>query len=77
MILIFVSKLGLNIKYTNIKIQKINNSIFEIFKMALASFKIENKLSKTCFFQKSFLLSNINIKISLNMLFLTLNKVNI
>lgn len=45
--------------------------------MVLASFQIKDKLKKARFFQKMFLLANLNIKMVLEMIFLTLNDVNI
>lgn len=49
----------------NIKAQKINSSIFEIFMISLVNFQISNKFSKAGFFQKTFSLANTSIDIAL------------
>ena len=48
----YASKLGLKIRFINIKALKIENSIFKTFKIALASFQIEDKLKRSSFFRK-------------------------
>ena len=45
--------------------------------MVLANLQVENKHGKALFFQKTFLLADINEKIVLGMLFLILNNVDI
>lgn len=47
---VYASKLGLWARHTNIKAQKIDGSILQIFKMALASFQVEDKLIRAQFF---------------------------
>lgn len=42
----YATKLGLKIRKTNIKIQKIDNSTFNIFEMVLTNFQIKDKLGK-------------------------------
>ena len=73
----YTSKLGFNVHHTNIGAQKIDNSIFKIFRLVLASFQIEDKLGRTRFFQKMFLLADISIEVVLSMFFLTFNNVDI
>lgn len=51
--LVYILKQGLRICYTNIKSQKIDGSIFEIFQIVLASFQVEDTLKKILFFLKS------------------------
>ena len=46
----YVSKLDLKICLSNVKVQKIDGFIVNIFKIVLASFQIENKLRKSSFF---------------------------
>lgn len=77
MIPAFEFKLNFKIRYINIEIQKINSSIFKIFEIVLASFCMINKLSKPWFFQETFLLSNISVKIILDIFFLKLNNTDI
>ena len=50
MILGYISKLGLKIRFINIGMQKIDKSILKMVKIDLASFQIEDKLEKICFF---------------------------
>lgn len=69
----YILKFGFKVYCTNIGAQKINSSIFEIFKMVPTSFQIKDKLEKTQFFQKMFLLTDFNIEIMLKMLYLTLS----
>lgn len=45
--------------------------------MILASFQVKNKLKTARFFQKIFLVTNINIIVILNMFFLALNNADI
>ena len=46
----YTLKLGLKIRATNIKAQKINGSTFEMFEIVLANFQIENKFERVQFF---------------------------
>lgn len=71
------AKLGLKVKPTNFAAQKVDDSIFETFGIVLASFKVENKLSRSRFFQKSFLLADTSIDVLLEMSFLILSNANI
>lgn len=66
--LVYISKLGLKVYYTNIGAQKINNSTFEMFRIVLKSFQIEDKINRVWFFQVTFLLADINAKVILSML---------
>lgn len=43
-----------------------------MFEIVMTSFKIKDKLGKTRFFQDTFILADINLKVVLEMLFLTL-----
>ena len=53
----YVKRLGLKTWKTNVKAQKIDNSILETFEIIIADFQVENKVSKPKFFQKTFLSS--------------------
>ena len=46
----YTLKLGLKIRLTNVRAQKINGSTLEMFEIVLTSFQIENTLGKTRFF---------------------------
>lgn len=73
MTLVCALKLGLKVYHTIVGAQIIDNFTFEIFRMVLASFQIEDKLRKAQFFQKTFLLADMSMKVVLNILFLTLS----
>ena len=77
MILKYTLKLSLKVYLTNIKTQKIDNSIFKMFKMVVASFQVKNKFEKIWFFLKMFLLADLNIKIVLKTPFFIFNNTNI
>ena len=47
-----------------------------MFEMVLSSFKIKDKLKNARFFQKTFLLANLSIKMVLKMLFFIFSNVN-
>ena len=46
----YALKLGLKVRLTNIKAQKINGSILEMFEMVWASLQVEDKLGRTQYF---------------------------
>lgn len=48
--LVYILKLGLQARQTNIGDQKIHGSIFKTFKIVLARFQVEDKLEKARFF---------------------------
>ena len=77
MMLAYALKLGLKVHTTDVEAQKIDDSILETFGIVLASFQGENKLGRTWYFQKTFLLVDISMKIVLEMLFLTLSNADI
>ena len=73
----YASSLGLWVYRTNIGAQKINGSTLETFGIVLASFQIEDKLEKARFFQKTFLLVNINAKVVLGIPFLIFSNADV
>ena len=73
----YASNLGLKVRPTNLRAQKINGSTLETFEMVLASFQVEDMLKKARFFQEMFLLADLSIKVVLQMPFLTLSNANI
>ena len=77
MTLTYTSKLGLRVCHTDVGAQKIDSSTFQTFRMVLANFKVEDKLRKTRFFQETFLLADISVKVVLSMLFLTLSNADV
>ena len=73
----YVIKLGLHIKKIDVGAQKINGSYLDIFGMVIANCLIKNKLRRVQFFQKTFLLANIGLKVVIGMLFLIFSRANI
>ena len=75
--LAYTLKLGLRVRYIKVETRKISSSTLEMFEIVLASFWVKDKLGQTCFFQKTFLLANVGVKVVLRMLFLTRSNLNI
>ena len=73
----YVVKLGLIIQKTNAETQKFDKSILRIFEIVVVRFLLYVKLEKIWFFQKTFLFTDINIKIVLKILFFIFSKPNI
>lgn len=73
MTLDYLAKLGFKVQLTNIGAQKIDGSAFKIFRMVLASFWVNDKLGRSRFFQKTFLLTNISMEVVLGIFFLNFN----
>ena len=73
----YVSKLGLKVRPTDVGAQKNDGSTIETFGMVLASFQVEDKLGRTCYFQKTLLLADISMVVVLGMPFLTLSNADI
>ena len=70
MTLAYVAHLDLTVRMTNIGVQKIDRSSLVTYSMVIAAFQILNKLGCFWFFQETFLLANINMKVVISMLFL-------
>ena len=75
--LAYVAHLGLKVRVTNVGAQKINGSSLITYDMVIAAFQIVNKLGRSRFFQKTFLLANINIKVVRGIFFLTLSNADL
>ena len=73
----YAAKLGLRVRETDIRAQKIDGSILNTFGMVLADFQVEDKLDRTQFFQETFLVANTTSKVILGMLFLTFSNVDV
>lgn len=73
----FAKKLGLQVCKTKISAQKINGSKLNTFCMVIAFFSVKDKDKKSCFLEEKFLLADMNMDITLGMLFLILSKVEI
>ena len=73
----YARKLGLKIWRTNIRAQKIDGSVQEIFEMVIADFQIEDKASRPRFFQKTFLVVNTKFEMILERPFLKISNADV
>ena len=70
---IYIEKLSFKTRKINVKTQKIDGSVLEIFRMVIADFQVENKGSRPKFFQKTFLVADIKFEVILGLLFLKIS----
>lgn len=77
MTLAYSSKLGLWVRYTNVRAQKIDGSILKTFGMVLANFQVGDKFGKARFFLETFLLANTSVEMILKMPFLIFSNADI
>ena len=73
----YAAQLGLKVRRTNIGGQKIDESSLATYGMVIAAFRVLNMLGYSWFFQKTFLLANIRIKLFLGIPFLTFSNADI
>ena len=74
---VYAAKLGLQVRRTDIRAQRIDSSTLETFGMVLADFQVEDKLGRARFFQETFLLADISAEVVLGMPFLTFSNANV
>ena len=77
MTLAYATQLGLKVQKTNISAQKIDRSSPATYCMVIAPFRVLNTLGRSWFFQETFLLANISMKVVLGMLFLTFSNFDV
>ena len=77
MALAYTKKLGFRVRKTDVGIQKIDGSILETYSMVIAGFQVQDKFGKARFFQETFLIADIRVKVVLGMPFLALSKVEL
>ena len=77
MTLAYAKQLGLQVRKTVVKTQKIDGSLLQTFEMVIAGFQVEDKLGSVRFFQESFLLAETSMEVVLEMLFLNLSNADI
>lgn len=77
MTLIFVVKLGLRSRSTNIDMQEMYGLPLETYGMISAVFSIQNSREKVRFFDETFLLTNTSMEVVLEMPFLFFSNINI
>lgn len=73
----YTIELALTTQKTSVAAQKIDGLLLETYDMASIRFLVQDNLRRVWFFEKTFLLANINIEVVLGMLFLSLNNTNI
>ena len=73
----YAANLGFIVKVTNVCTQKIDRSSLATYSMIIATFQVVDKLGRSWFFQKTFLLSDISMEVVLGMHFLTLNNADV
>ena len=69
--LAYKAHLGLKVRVTDVGVQKIDGSLLATYGIVIATFQVVNKLGRSWFFQETFLLAGINMKVVLGMPFLT------
>ena len=67
--LTFTKKLGLLIRPTNIRAQKIDGSTLNTYKMVVAAFLVMDKANQVKFFEEIFLVTNVSPEVVLGMPF--------
>ena len=73
----FVKQLGLSIKPTDVRAQKIDGTILDTHEMVVAAFSVVDKANRVRFFEETFLVANISPEIVLGMLFFTLSNADV
>lgn len=70
MTLAYTARLNFKVQSTNVRAQKIDSSIFKIFKIVRASFQVDNKFGQALFSQETFLVADTNIQVIMGMFIL-------
>ena len=73
----YAAKLGLRPRPTNVGIQKIDGSPLMTHGMAPASFSFQDSQEKVWFFEETFLLADISMKIVIGMSFLAFSNADV
>ena len=72
----YTKKLGFKIQNINVRANKIDSSTLKSFEIVIANFQIKDKVSRSRFFQKTFLIANIKFKMIIEMFFLKISNAN-
>ena len=70
-------KLGLPIRLTDVRTQKIDGIMLDTFEIVVTTFSVTDKANRVRFFEEIFLVANINPKVVFGMLFLTLSSADV
>ena len=73
----YAAELGLKMQRTNVSTQKIDRCLLETYSMIITAFQVLNKLGFSRFFQATFLLADISMKVNPHMPFLILSNVDV
>ena len=73
----FALELGLFIRPTDIRIQKIDSTILDTYGIVVAAFTIIDKANQVIFFEKTFLMANISLEVVFEIPFLMLSSADI
>ena len=73
----FARELGLSIRTTDVRAQKIDNTMLDTFGSVVAAFLVTDKANQVRFFEKTFLVANISPEVVFGMLFLILSGANV
>ena len=75
--LAYAAHIGLKVRVTDVGAQKIDESLLATYGMVITLFQVVNKLSRSRFFQETFLLADISKEVILGMLFLTFSNADV
>ena len=75
--LTFAKELGFFIKLINVRVQKIDSIILDIYRMIVAVFLVTNKANQIRFFNETFLVANVSLEVVFEIFFFTLSGTNI
>ena len=73
----FVKQLGFSIRPTDVRAQKIDGTTLDTQGMIVAVFSVVDKANRVGFFEKTFLVANVNPEVVLGMPFFTLSNANV
>ncbi len=73
----FASELGLKIRKTHVRAQKIDDTTLEIYGMVVSTFSVLDKDGRERFFEESFLLTGFNLDVVLRIAFLTMSNADV
>ena len=69
----FAKEPGLPIRLTDVGAQKIDNNMLDPFGMVVVIFSVTDKANRVSFFEETFLVANVSLKVVFAMPFLTLS----
>ena len=70
-------ELELSIRLTDVATQKIGGTMLDTFRMVVTAFSVTDKANQVKFFEETFLVANVCLKVVFKMIFLTLSGLNV